>query len=63
MLYIPIINKNADELSQCILKFVDLGEVDLHSLMKRYVFKNSLETFMGKDVSDIDSIPVEAFER
>lgn len=63
MLYIPIINRNADGLSDHILKFEGSGEVDLHSLIKKYVFKNSLETFMAKDVSDIDSIPADDFER
>lgn len=51
------------ELCQQISKFVGLGEIELHTLIKRYIFKNSLETFMAKDVSDIDSIPTDDFER
>lgn len=63
MTYIPIINSNADELSQHISKFVGLGDVELHTIIKRCVFKNSLETFMAKDVSDLSLIPTDDFER
>lgn len=61
--YIPIINRNANELCKHLSKYVGLGEVPLHILIKQSVFKNSLETFMAKDVSEIDSIPTEDFER
>lgn len=61
--YIPIINRNANELCYQISKLAGKGESELHLIVKKCIFKNSAETFMAKDIENVEDIPIEIFER